>query len=246
MRTITHDLLGQVRLLASENYRKIKITGSEKVNNIVHSLTKAIYIVNFVFIVSRFYFSEEVSPRGKRQKSIFRIDNEDLKEKRTEDKGGKIDSNDKSDCSSGSDIIPDNADDIDKCGESIGSNSTVEKGDVFVKCGESSGSRISAEKASLIDKSCESSGSEITPEKAGLIDKSGESSGTEITPEKAAVIDNSGDSIRSNNTLKRVNLIHADGNFDIAVKIRNDQDGDIVVKRRKRKVDCSVITIGIN
>jgi hypothetical protein len=56
-------------------------------------------------------------------------------EKRTEDKGGKIDSNDKSDCSSGSDIIPDNADDIDKCGESIRSNSTAEKGDVFVKCG---------------------------------------------------------------------------------------------------------------
>jgi hypothetical protein len=41
-------------------------------------------------------------------------------------------------------------------------------------------------------------------------------------------------------------LIHTDGNFDIAVKIRNDQDGDIVVKRRKRKVGCSVITIGIN
>lgn len=171
--------------------------------------------------ISRFYFSEEVSERGKRQKSIYRIDNEDLKEKRTKDKVEKTDSNDKTDYSSGSDIIPDNADEIDQCVESSGSKITAQKGDV-------------------IDEFDESSESKITPEKGGVIDKFGESSGSEITAEKGGVIDNGGDSIGS---IKRANLINTDENFDIAVKIRNDQDGDIVVKRRKRKVDCSVITI---
>jgi len=105
---------------------------------------------------------------------------------------------------------------------------------------------INPGKDDVIDTYGESSGSKITAEKGDVIDECGESSGSEITPEKALVIDNSGDCIGSNNTVKRVHMINTDGKFDIAAKIRNDQDGDIVVKRRKRKVDCSIITIGMN